>query len=60
MLVEFTNIRIGDRVRIKNPKPGQQNKGTEQGLTATGFVKILTTNGNIIRRVPNNIVKIAL
>ena len=57
VIFEYGDFRIGDRVRIRNPKGQQQNKGTLIGVTTTGFARIQTNNGTIIRRVPNNITK---
>jgi len=57
VLFEYGDFRTGDKVRIRNPKGTQQNKGTLIGITPTGFARIQTENGEIIRRVPNNIAK---
>ena len=52
-------LSINDRVRIKNPKKKQINKGTIIGFTPTGFVKIqLDQNQGIIRRLPTNVRRI--
>ena len=53
-----TNIKIGDKVKINNPNWNQQNKGTAHSLTKTGYVRVKTTNGNIIRRWPTKLTKI--
>ena len=58
IVFEYGDIRIGDKVRIKNPNRHQQNKRTVIGVTKTGFARIETNNRDIIRRVANNIVKI--
>ena len=58
VVFEYGDIRVGDRVRIRNPSGNQQNKGTIIGATKTGFARIQTQNGDIIRRVANNITKI--
>ena len=58
IIFKFGDIRVGDRVKIKNPSKNQQNKGKIVGTTKTGFAQIQTQNGDIIRRVANNITKI--
>ena len=53
-----TNITIGDKVRIKNPNRNQQNKGIAESLTKTGYVRVKTENGSIVRRWPTKLAKI--
>ena len=53
-----TNIEIGDKVKIKNPNWNQQNKGIAESLTKTGYVRVKTDNGNIVRRWPTKLAKI--
>ena len=57
VIFEYGDFRTGDKVRIKNPKGQQQNKGILIGVTKSGFARIQTDNGEIIRRVQNNITK---
>ena len=52
------NYDIGDSVIIKNPKKNQQNSGIIIGFTKTGFAKIRTNNGNVIRRITYNLTHI--
>jgi CHASE3 domain sensor protein len=49
-------IVIGSRVRIKNPKKRQTNKGIVVGFTPSGFAKIeLNHNQGTVRRLPSNL-----
>ena len=45
---------VGDRVRIKNPNPLQQQVGV---VTKIGpkFITVTTRNGTVIRRAPKNL-----
>jgi hypothetical protein len=52
-------FRLGDRVKIINPKHHQLDTGVIDGVTPSGFVRIITEEGDIIRRIPENIRKIA-
>ena len=54
-LLPYSNIRLGDRVRILNPNQGQSSEGVVQGRSRNGgFIVVATTNG-IIRRIPRNL-----
>ena len=48
-------LRIGDFVRIINPKAGQPNKGTIKGFCADGKAKICCAGNVIITRQIKNI-----
>ena len=52
-------IKIGDRVRIKNPKQNQSDIGTVISFTPTGlFARIKLDDDNIINRAPRNLTRI--
>ena len=53
-----SRLSIGDKVQIKNPKQHQQNTGTIIGQTNTGYARVRTKNGSIIRRLPFNLIKL--
>ena len=48
-------FKIGDKVKINNPKQRNDNKGTVTGYTPTGYVKITTEKGIKTRRIPANL-----
>ena len=49
-------IKVGDRVRIKNPRKHQQNTGTVDSFTPTGlFARIKLDNNTVINRAPRNL-----
>jgi len=48
--------RVNDQVRILNPKRWQPKRGTIQGFTSDGKVKIYTRNRQTILRLPKNVV----
>jgi len=54
-LLDTSNLRLGDRVQIKFPNPGQQNTGIVVGATRGGFLSVRTPNGDVIRRMPHNL-----
>ena len=54
-LLDTSNLRLGDRVQIKFPNPGQQNTGIVVGATCGGFLSVKTPNGDVIRRMPHNL-----
>ena len=54
-LLPTSNLRLGDRVQIRFPNPGQQNTGIVVGATRGGFVYVRTSNGDVIRRMPHNL-----
>ena len=56
IIFEYRDFHLGDKLRIKNPKGQQQNKGIIIGITNTRFTRIQTNNGNIVRRVQNNMI----
>ena len=47
--------KIGDTVRIINPRPGQENCGIVEGFYKGRNFKIRTAQGGLTRRLPNNI-----
>ena len=47
--------RVGDSVRIINPKLGQCDKGVIKGFCVDGKVKVHTYLGSVIRRLPKNL-----
>ena len=47
--------RIGDRVRITNPRSGQHPWGTIEGFCRDGKLKIHTDIGQSITRLPKNV-----
>jgi sRNA-binding protein len=49
---------IGDTVRIKNPRGKQNNQGTVVGYTKTGYVKVQINDGQIVRRISSNLLKL--
>ena len=50
-----TDIEIGYRVIIRNPRANQNASGTIVGFTPTGLVRIRTANNQTIRRIPSNL-----
>ena len=48
--------RINDRVRVLNPKHWQPTRGTIQGFTSDGKLKVYTRNRQTIIRLPKNVV----
>ena len=50
-----TDIEIGYRVIIRNPRANQNASGTIVGFTPTGLVRIRTDNNQIVRRIPSNL-----
>ena len=48
-------FEIGDKVKIKNTKQHNDNKGTVTGYTPTGYVKVTTDKGTKTRRIPLNL-----
>jgi hypothetical protein len=51
-----TKPEVGDIVVIVNPKGNQPKEGTVIGYTAAGFVKVKGKNGQIVRRIPLNLI----
>ena len=50
-----TDIEIGYRVIIRNPRANQNASGTIVGFTPTGLVRVRTDNNQIVRRIPSNL-----
>lgn len=50
-------LRVGDRVRIDNPRFGQKSTGTVSRIGKT-FVTITTTDGRKVNRIPRNVSRI--
>ena len=50
-----TDIEIGYRVIIRNPRTNQNASGTIVGFTPTELVRIRTDNNQIVRRIPSNL-----
>ena len=50
-----TNICVGDKVEVLNPKINQAQKGTVIGVTKSGFVKVDSGDDKIIKRIHNNL-----
>ena len=48
----------GDRVQIINPRAQQQNKGNIISRTTTGYFRIHTDNGKVVRQLQHNIIKL--
>ena len=53
-----SGLCIGDKVKVINPRPGQENKGEVCGATKDGLIKLRTTTGTVIRRLPKNLTRI--
>ena len=54
-LLAYSNIQLGDRVRILNPNPGQLSEGIVRGRNRNGgFIVVDTANGQV-RRIPRNL-----
>ena len=49
-------LRIGDTVRIKNPRFGQKTTGTITRIGST-FITITTLDGKKVNRVPKNVTR---
>ena len=49
-----TNLRVGDTVRILNPRTWQQHQGVIVGTTGI-YVQVRTRNRSIVRRIPQNL-----
>ena len=49
-----TNLRIGDTVRILNPRTWQQHQGTIIGTSGI-YVEVRTRNRSVVRRIPRNL-----
>lgn len=47
----------GDRVIVKNPGHGRTNTGVVTGVTVADFIRVELSTGEIIRRLPKNLVK---
>ena len=47
-------LRVGDMVRIDNPREFQQDSGTVVGFQGR-FIEVRTQNRNIVRRIPRNL-----
>jgi hypothetical protein len=47
---------IGDIVTVVNAKRNQPHTGVVVGFTLTGYVKVRGSNGDIIRRLPINLI----
>ena len=54
-LLSSSDLRLGDRVQIRFPNPGQQNTGVVVGASRGGFLYVRTPNGDVIRRMPHNL-----
>ena len=55
-LLSNSTIRLGDRVWILNPSPGQQAGGIVTGTTRNGdFIWVRTANGRAIRMTARNL-----
>ena len=54
-LLPNSPFRLTDRVRIRYPNRGQQSTGVIVGATRGGYLCIRTPNGDVIRRLPHNI-----
>ena len=52
-----TNICVGDKVEILNPKINQAQEGTVIGVTKSGFVKVDSEDDKIIKRNHNSLKK---
>jgi hypothetical protein len=55
-----SDLCVGDAVWVLNPNRGQQHRGIIIGVTKTGFARVETANGQIIRRIPDNLDKIKI
>ena len=52
-------IKVGDRVRIKNPHKHQQNTVTVDSFTPSGlYIRITLSNDTVVNRTPRNLVLI--
>ncbi len=47
--------RLGDHVRIINPRPGQLTTGVIQGFCSDGKVKVFRTGYTVVTRLPKNV-----
>jgi len=54
-VLSYSRIRIGERVNILNPSEHQETTGEVIGATITGFIRVKTSNGTIVRRLPKNL-----
>ena len=50
-----TDIEIGYRVIIRNPRANQNASGTIVGFTPTRLIRIRTDNNQIVRRILSNL-----
>ena len=57
-VVPGSSLYIGDKVRITNPKPGQDDKGEVCGATINGLIKLKSETEAVIRRLPKNLKKL--
>ena len=53
-----SGLCIGDKVKVNNPRPGQEDKGEVCGATRDGLIKLRTTTGTVIRRLPKNLTRL--
>ena len=51
-------FKLGDKVKIINPRKHQLDTGVIKGAMRTGFARIQTSEGDIICRIPENLQKI--
>lgn len=54
-LLPNSDYRLGDRVRIRFPSPGQQSTGVIIGVSRGGFLYVRTSNDDVVRRLPHNL-----
>ena len=56
LFLSNSRLVIGDRVRIKNPKPWQQDTGTVIGATRGGlYIRVRTPDGSEVKRIARNL-----
>ena len=54
-LVEGSGFCLGDSVKITNPKQNQFTTGIVSGKTKNHLIKVKSTTGQVIRRLPKNL-----
>ena len=54
----FSNLYIGNRVRINKPREDQQNTGVVFGSTRSALVRVRTPNGQEVKRLTKNLTSI--
>ena len=53
--VSGSGYYIGDQVDVRHPREGQDSSGVVVGRTKDRLLKILTSSGQVIRRLPKNV-----